>query len=209
MTNTTIANTFGTSASLKATNWKWCFIVIDPIPIDLVPFPGQCAVSFSVTNTDTTPGTLSYQVVERLSDGDASNQVVRLNGLPPGEPVIGTLQVAPGATAPITVHVSFDEHQPFDFHDIVLEADTDGDGQVEPLEVRGVQSVLPRRGDLNCDGAVNFRDINPFVLFLSNFPAWQATYPGCLPENGDINSDGTFPSFRDINPFVALLSGGG
>jgi hypothetical protein len=62
-------------------------------------------------------------------------------------------------------------------------------------------------GDLNCDGSVDFGDINPFVLFLSNFAAWQATYTGCPPENGDINGDGSYPSFGDINPFVALLSG--
>lgn len=63
------------------------------------------------------------------------------------------------------------------------------------------------KGDLNCDGAVDFRDINPFVLYLSNPSAWQAAYPGCPAQNGDINNDGTYPSFRDINPFVALLSG--
>jgi hypothetical protein len=62
-------------------------------------------------------------------------------------------------------------------------------------------------GDLNCDGSVNFADINPFVLYLSNFSAWQATFAGCPPQNGDINGDGTYPSFGDINPFVALLGG--
>ena len=64
------------------------------------------------------------------------------------------------------------------------------------------------RGDLNCDGMVNFGDINPFVLYLSNYSAWAQTYPDCPPENGDINGDGDYPSFGDINPFVALLSGG-
>jgi hypothetical protein len=66
-------------------------------------------------------------------------------------------------------------------------------------------STLP--GDLNCDGTVDFADINPFVLYLSNFAAWQAAYPSCLPENGDINGDGSYPSFGDINPFVELLLG--
>jgi hypothetical protein len=49
------------------------------------------------------------------------------------------------------------------------------------------------------------------VLYLSNFSAWQATYPGCDPRNGDIDGDGTYGalSFEDINPFVTLLSGGG
>ncbi len=62
-------------------------------------------------------------------------------------------------------------------------------------------------GDLNCHGTVNFGDINPFVLYLSDFAAWQTAYPGCPAENGDINGDGLFPDFGDINPFVALLSG--
>jgi hypothetical protein len=65
------------------------------------------------------------------------------------------------------------------------------------------------RGDLNCDGVVGFGDINPFVLYLSNHAAWQATYADCPAEVGDINGDGVYPSFGDINPFVALLSGGG
>ena len=64
-------------------------------------------------------------------------------------------------------------------------------------------------GDLNCDAVVNFKDINPFVAYLSSLSSWQNTFPGCPPWNGDINSDGTYPSFGDINPFVALLSGGG
>ena len=66
--------------------------------------------------------------------------------------------------------------------------------------------VVP--GYLNCDGSVSFGDINPFVLYLSNFATWQTTYAGCNPINGDINDDGTYPAFSDINPFVALLSGG-
>ena len=65
-------------------------------------------------------------------------------------------------------------------------------------------------GDVNCDGVVDFGDINPFVQYLSNFTAWQATYPRCHALNGDIDGDGTHGqgSFGDINPFVALLSGG-
>jgi hypothetical protein len=62
-----------------------------------------------------------------------------------------------------------------------------------------------RVGDLNCDGVVDFNDINPFVLYLSNFSAWQAAYPTCPAINGDIDGDGTYPSMADINPFVALL----
>jgi hypothetical protein len=66
--------------------------------------------------------------------------------------------------------------------------------------------VVPA-GDLNCDGVVDFGDINPFVLYLSNFLTWQQTYVDCPAENGDINGDGLYPDFGDINPFVALLTG--
>ncbi len=63
-------------------------------------------------------------------------------------------------------------------------------------------------GDLNCDGVIDFGDINPFVLYLSNQVAWQGTYPDCPPTNGDINCDGVYGqgSFADINPFVALMT---
>jgi hypothetical protein len=63
-------------------------------------------------------------------------------------------------------------------------------------------------GDVNCDGVINFGDINPFVLYLSNFATWQSTYAGCEPRNGDINCDGTYGqgSFGDINPFVSVMT---
>ncbi len=62
-------------------------------------------------------------------------------------------------------------------------------------------------GDLNCNGSIGFDDINPFVLYLSNFASWHTAFPGCNPLNGDINCDGTYgqASFGDINPFVALM----
>ncbi|MEW6199555.1 MAG: aryl-sulfate sulfotransferase [Planctomycetota bacterium] len=62
-----------------------------------------------------------------------------------------------------------------------------------------------RRGDLNCDGHVDFGDINPFVMALSNPAGYMATYPSCYLLNGDINADGKV-DFGDINPFVRLLT---
>ena len=60
-------------------------------------------------------------------------------------------------------------------------------------------------GDLNCDGALNFNDINPFVLALSDPAGYGQRYPDCNILNGDINGDGRV-DFADINPFVALLA---
>jgi predicted outer membrane repeat protein len=87
--------------------------------------------------------------------------------------------------------------------DIANGTSLDADGNGVPDECEGLCI-----GDLNCDGIVDFADINPFVLYLSHFGAWQATYSGCSPLNGDINGDGTYgqASFGDINPFVTLLT---
>ena len=63
------------------------------------------------------------------------------------------------------------------------------------------------RGDTNCDGVVDFGDINSFVMALSDPTAWQETFPGCSIMSADTNTDGEV-DFGDINPFVALLSGG-
>jgi len=52
-------------------------------------------------------------------------------------------------------------------------------------------------GDANCDGMVDFRDIVPFIAFLSNneFKA-----------EADIDGSGAV-DFRDIVPFIGILSG--
>ncbi len=61
-------------------------------------------------------------------------------------------------------------------------------------------------GDTDCNGYIDFDDINPFVLAISDPAAYQATYPNCPLSNSDCNYDG-FVDFDDINPFVALLGG--
>jgi hypothetical protein len=62
----------------------------------------------------------------------------------------------------------------------------------------------PMPGDVNCDGVVDFADINPFIQVLTNQGNGQDN-PGCPPENADINGDGTL-GFDDINPFIELLT---
>jgi formylglycine-generating enzyme required for sulfatase activity len=70
-----------------------------------------------------------------------------------------------------------------------------------------------RPGDLNCDGAVDVFDIDPFVLALTSaideppFAGYLAAYPDCDPRLADVNGDGLVNVF-DIDPFVQLLTGG-
>ena|GEM_PF-1770156 len=67
--------------------------------------------------------------------------------------------------------------------------------------------VVWRPGDLNCDGLVDFDDIDPFVLALSGQAGYEAVWPACRWLNADCNGDGGV-DFDDIDAFVAILSGG-
>jgi hypothetical protein len=62
--------------------------------------------------------------------------------------------------------------------------------------------------DMNCDGDVDFGDINPFVTALSDPAAYEEAFPNCRLANGDTNDDGTV-DLADINPFIACLINGG
>ncbi len=61
-------------------------------------------------------------------------------------------------------------------------------------------------GDLNCDGSVDFFDIDPFVTALLYGSGYPAAFPDCDRGLADVNGDGAI-SFFDIDPFVALLTG--
>ena len=63
-------------------------------------------------------------------------------------------------------------------------------------------------GDLNCDGDVDFFDIDPFVLAVTDPAAYTELYPDCDLMLADINDDGLV-NFFDIDGFVVLVVGGG
>ena len=60
-------------------------------------------------------------------------------------------------------------------------------------------------GDMNCDGSIDFDDIDPFVTALISDGDYRATYPDCVFLNADINNDQSV-DFNDIDPFVELLT---
>ena len=61
-------------------------------------------------------------------------------------------------------------------------------------------------GDLNCDGVLNFGDIDPFVMALTDPTGYAAAYSDCDISHADINGDGLVNN-GDIDPFVGLLTG--
>jgi len=93
---------------------------------------------------------------------------------------------------------------------ILFDGDTDGWLALpgDDYTSQPVTPLLPEvlTGDVNCDGLVDFHDINPFVVLIVSPAAWQAAYPDCPMLNGDINLDGSV-NFGDINPFVTLITG--
>ncbi|MCG3129217.1 MAG: hypothetical protein CHACPFDD_04135 [Phycisphaerae bacterium] len=59
-------------------------------------------------------------------------------------------------------------------------------------------------GDLNCDDRVDFGDVDPLVLLLTDPGAYAADYPNCDPRLADVNGDGSVNAF-DVDPFIELL----
>ena len=62
--------------------------------------------------------------------------------------------------------------------------------------------------DMNCDGYVNFADVDAFVLALISAEAYYAEYPDCHWPNGDIDGNGAV-NFADVDGFVECLINGG
>ncbi len=61
-------------------------------------------------------------------------------------------------------------------------------------------------GDMNCDGAVDFFDIDGFVLAVTDPIGYQEVYPDCDLMHADCNGDGAI-DFFDIDAFVELVIG--
>ncbi len=77
---------------------------------------------------------------------------------------------------------------------------------IDDVEILGVEPDGRLPGDLDCNGSIDFGDINPFVLALTDRSAYEVAYPDCSWPNGDIDGNGDV-NFDDINPFVELLAG--
>ena len=77
---------------------------------------------------------------------------------------------------------------------------------IDDIQIWGVVPVeQPPAGDANCDGLVNFGDIDPFVMAITDPAAYDAAYPDCDALTADCNGDGLV-NYGDIDPFVSLLT---
>jgi hypothetical protein len=76
---------------------------------------------------------------------------------------------------------------------------------IDDVEIWGVVPVSPPlcAGDLNCDGMVDFDDIDPFVEALG-CPGGAGWVHECPWINGDCDGDENV-TFDDIDPFVGMI----
>lgn len=64
--------------------------------------------------------------------------------------------------------------------------------------------IVGCKGDLNCDGVIDYRDVDPLVLAFAGVSPYLTAFPTCHWLNGDCDGDGDV-DFFDIDYFVALL----
>ena len=82
--------------------------------------------------------------------------------------------------------------------------DSDGDPRIWNARIdMGADEFRPL-GDLNCDGAIDGLDIEPFLLALFDPDAYESRYPDCEITLADLNRDHAVDAF-DIEPFLAVL----
>ncbi len=121
-----------------------------------------------------------------------------------GDPALTYIQVSLAYTREPTA-TDCNENAIPDSCDIDSGYSLDANGDGIPDEC---QSPPPCLGDGNCDGVINWRDIDFFVAAQNdNVSAWAALFapgtPTCSFSNNDVDSDGVV-NWHDIDPFVAL-----
>jgi hypothetical protein len=156
------------------------------------------------------PVTVSYSDVEggHAGSGNIAQDplFVDVHGknlrLLPGSPCVDA-----GRNASVPIGVMFDRDGRPRFEDDPQQPDT-GVGTPPIVDVGAYEFRYGAgRGDLNCDGLINFFDVDPFLLALLDPAAYPATYPACNYANADCNRDGGV-NFFDIDPFLACLFSG-
>jgi hypothetical protein len=141
-------------------------------------------------------------------DGDGDPDLAVANGASHNVSVM--LNNGDGAFAP---HVTFGVGR-YPYSIAIGDLDRDGDPDLAVANQRTddvsvlINDCEPKRGDMNCDGAVDIGDVDPFVTALIGEQSYEEHYPDCDYHNADINADGSV-DFNDIDGFVECLINGG
>lgn len=119
-------------ANLKASN-SWCIIKKNPNIISTLKVGSGLATSFTLFNDSSGTVAIDYQLSPQSVHPDGTRSPLRLNGLPPGIPVTGTLMISPNDSGDVTADAFLTGYRPNDLEEIVLLGDVDGDGELDPV----------------------------------------------------------------------------
>ena len=135
------------SGAIRADNTCWC---VTPAQTGVVSVAGRIQPGFIGTpivigvGGPCDPISFPWRVtaVYTGSSGDGDPVRVSLNGLPPGQPVFGTFQPSdPTGGGTIEVGAAYSMHDAVSPYEILLEADLDGDGLMEPVSSTMIAST--------------------------------------------------------------------
>lgn len=161
--------------AIRADNTCWCSTAstTNLVAIPARMPPGVIGIPVDWTVWNPCGGTaIPYRIVAVYEPTDQTDPLeVSLNGLPPGEPVIGTLSLGPGGDpAHVEVLVSLPNgYDPVAHYTLTLEADTDGDGQYEVIDGTRIVSTYDETGTVGTTppAALDFTRLraapNPFT----------------------------------------------
>jgi hypothetical protein len=195
-TNTGTGETTSTTGKLS----RWC-IFPDPTGVVLASTVRH-DIPMTVLNETSDPITMKYRirVLENDLDADGVDDVsgaIRLNGLPPGEPVLGTLVVEPGTVGGLPLDVSFDAPDGSSVYTVLIEGDTSGGTDYQALRTYFVSFGEEQcRADFNGDGVSDFFD---YLDFVAAFDAEDLA--------ADFNGDGVV-DFFDYLDFASAFDAG-
>jgi hypothetical protein len=128
--------TYSCNGTIRADYSCWCFTPpsgITTVAARVMPGSLGTPIVIGAGNPCDHASTLSYRLIPVFTSTDQEDPLeLSLNGLPPGEPVIGDLSYGPNETGEVTVYASYpDGYDAFGHYEIKLEADMDGDGVLE------------------------------------------------------------------------------
>ena len=151
--------------AIRADNTCWC---ITPTQTGIVSVPSRFApgitgvpIVIGIKHPCDYAEVLSYRItaVFEASADHEDPLAVRLNGLPPGEPWIATRSFGPNEEGEISVTVEYPNgYNPGARYTILLEADTDGDGVMEPVCGTRIASVYDPDDVTAVPGEPHFED---------------------------------------------------
>lgn len=197
------------NGTIRADNTCWC-VTPPSVPIAV---PGRLAagiagipVVIGIKNPCGPPTAIPYRLVPQWLNPEHEDPLaVSLNGLPPGEPVFGDFHFDPGQTeGELTVRVAYPKgYDPSAPYEIVLEADTDGDGTMERQGGAIVYSTYDENETVGAPEAAGLRESVKLALRPNPFTGMSAI-EFTLAREGDV----TLGVYDLLGRQVKLLSRG-